>query len=207
MFNIDPSAANTARFSANRGLFICGVATLGFAGGGCGGVTQGGSGSSVADVQRVRMESQHIDYDITFFPQPPSTVTTVLPSTVERVWEVLRLVYRQMPIPIQRLTPASHVVGGSFGVHGRFHGKALSKFVNCGFSVMGANADMYNVQIRVSSNVDTTADGRTQLRTMLSSSAASNGGTTVPCSSFGTMEKLIADSVMSAVSPKTAPHF
>ncbi len=207
MIDIEPSAAITPRLSANRGLLICAAAMLGFAGGGCSGATQGGSGSTVADVERVRVESQHIDYDITFFPQPPSTVTTVIPSTLERAWEVLPLVYRQMPIPIQRLSPAAHVVGGSFGIHGRFHGKPISKFLNCGFSVMGANADMYNVQIRVSSNVDTTADGRTQLRTMLSSSAASNGGTTVPCSSFGTLEKMIADSVQTAASPKTAPHF
>lgn len=207
MSYIETSATNQAGLSVKRGLFICVMTMLGFATSGCSSATNGGSDPTVADVQRVRMESQHIDYDITFFPQPPSTVTTVMPFTADRVWEVLPQVYRQMPIPIHRLNPSAHLVEGSLEVHGRFHGKALSRFVNCGVSVMGANADTYNVQVRLSSNVDTTADGRTQLRTMVSASAARNGGSTVSCSSFGTLEKMIADSVQSAVSPKTAPHF
>ena len=95
---------------------------------------------------------------------------------------------------------ANRTLGGAVSAHRVFAGRPLSRFVNCGITVIGANADSYDVRLRLRTRVDSVSPSQTRMRTLLEATAASNGGATVHCSSSGALEESIATRVKAELS-------
>lgn len=154
----------------------------------------GGMATPPARIDQVHVESQHNDYQIASKVEGSEHRTTVqFPAAA--VWRVLPQVYLDLAIPIETHDPAHRFVAGATSVRRVFAGKPLSRFVDCGSTVMGPNANSHNVRLHVQTQVDSIAVGESIVRTLVNSTGASDGGNTVQCASRGDIELLIVDHV------------
>lgn len=152
-------------------------------------------------IDRIRVESQNIDYEIASTPQG-SEVRSTLKLPVAAVWEALPRAYADLEIPIETYDPAHRFLAGVVSAHRAFADRSLSHFVNCGSTLMGPNADSYNVRLHFQTEVDSVNAGEAKVRTLVNATAASDGGITVQCSSRGDLERLIGDRVAELLTPK-----
>jgi hypothetical protein len=154
----------------------------------------GGIATPPSSVDRVHVESQHIDYDIASKVEGSEARATVQfpPATV---WRALAQVYSELPIPVETADPGHRFLSGAVTARRTFANKSLSHFFDCGSTVMGPNANAYNVRIHVQSQVDSVGAAESNVRTLVSSTAASDGGITVRCASRGDLERLIVDQI------------
>ena len=154
----------------------------------------GGIATPPSRIDRVHVESQHIDYDIASKDEGSESRASVqFPAAV--VWRALMQVYSELPIPVETAVPGHRFVAGAVTAHRTFANRTLSHFLDCGSTVVGPNADAYNVRMHVQSQVDSVGAAEASVRTLVSSTAASDGGITVRCASRGDLERLIVDRV------------
>ena len=150
----------------------------------------GGIATPPSRIDRVHVESQHIDYDIASKVEGTESRGAVqFPAPA--VWQTLIRVYSDLAIPVETLDPAHRFLAGAVTVRRAFANKPLSHYFDCGSTVMGPNANAYNVRIRVQTQVDSVSSTEATVRTLVSSTAASDGGITVRCASRGDLEQLI----------------
>ena len=154
----------------------------------------GGIATPPSRIDRVHVESQHIDYDIASKVEGTEIRAAVLFPAV-LVWQELPRAYSDLAIPIETLDPAHRFLSGAVTVRRTFANKPLSHYFDCGSTVMGPNANAYNVRIRVQTQVDSVGSAEAIVRTLVSSTAASDGGITVRCASRGDLERLIVDRI------------
>jgi len=154
----------------------------------------GGMGTPPSRVYQIHVESQHIDYDIASKVEGSELRVTVKhPAAI--VWVALTQVYSELPVPVESVDPTHRFLAGAVTARRTFANKSLSHFLDCGSTVVGPNANAYNVRIHLQSQVDSVAAAEATVRTLVSSTAASEGGITVRCASRGDLEQLIADRV------------
>lgn len=154
----------------------------------------GGIATPPSRVDRVRVESQHIDYDIASKVEGSEARAAVL-FPAARVWEALPRVYSDLAIPVETHDPAHRLIVGVASARRVFANKSLSHFLDCGSTVMGPNANSYNVRLHVQTQVDSVGAAEASVRTLVTPTAASDGGITVRCASRGDLERLIVDRV------------
>lgn len=155
---------------------------------------RGGMATPPSRVDQVHVESQHIDYDIVSKVEGSETRAAVqFPAAA--VWRALTQVYSELPIPVEAVDPAKRFLAGAVTARRTFADKSLSHFLDCGSTVMGPNANAYNVRMRVQSQVDSVGAAESNVRTLVSATAASDGGITVRCASRGDLDRLIVDRV------------
>ena len=143
---------------------------------------------------RVHVESQHVDYDIVATPEG-SEIRALLRFSAADVWRALPRVYADLAIPIESLDAAHYLLVGVAYARRTFANGPLSALIDCGSTLMGPNANSYNVRLHFQNQVDSTDKTQTSLRTLVTATAASDGGTTVRCSSTGQVERLITNRV------------
>ena len=154
----------------------------------------GGIATPPARIDRVHVESQHVDYDITSKVEGTEIRASVqFPAAV--VWQALTRVYSELSIPLETLDPAHRFLAGTVTARRAFANKSLSHFVDCGSTAMGPNANSYNVRMHLQSQVDSAGAVEAIVRTLVNSTAASDGGITVRCASRGDLERLIVDRI------------
>ena len=160
----------------------------------CGQPPQGGISTPAPRMDRVHVESQHVDYDIVSTADG-TEIRSLVPYPAADVWQAVPRVYADLAIPTETLDPQHRFLAGIVSARRQFANKSLSHFVNCGSTLMGPNADTYNVRLHIQTQVDPTRAGEARVRSVVQSTAASDGGTTVQCSSTGDLERSIADRV------------
>ena len=143
---------------------------------------------------RVHIESQHVDYDIVSTADG-SEIRAVLPFSAADVWRTLPRVYADLAIPIESVDAADRLLVGVTSARRTFANSPLSALIDCGSTLMGPNANSYNVRLHFQNQVDSTDKAQASLRTLVIATAASDGGTTVRCSSTGQVERLITNRV------------
>jgi len=123
---------------------------------------------------------------------------TSVPFPVEQVWRVLPAVYDSLEIPITTLDGAKRLVGNSGLTLRRQLGKvSLSRYINCGSTQIGENADSYEVHLTVMTTVQPDESGLATVATTFEAMAkpitfAQNFSR---CTSKGVLEKRIADAI------------
>jgi hypothetical protein len=123
---------------------------------------------------------------------------TVLPVPLDQAWEMLPAVYRELGYPG---APASntrdHVyITPNMAIRGRLYpGEHNSNYLDCGTTVTGARADMYEVHFVMITRLRAGKDGETVVETVVDGRARdrSVSGTVVPCTGAGKLEKAVAD--------------
>lgn len=151
-----------------------------------------------ARIDRMHVESQHTDLDISSKVEGTETRAVVqFPALL--VWQALPRVYADLEISTATLDPAHRFVAGAVSVRRSFAGKSLSNFLDCGTSVIGPNANSYNVRVQLQTQVDSVSGSESVVRSLVTASAASEGGITVRCSSKGGLERAIVDRLAAAL--------
>ena len=158
------------------------------------GQQQGGIATPAPRMDRVHVESQHIDYDMESTADG-TEIRSVVPYPAADVWAAAQRVYVDLAIATETLDPTHRFLAGAASARRQFASKSLSQFVDCGSTLMGPNADTYNVRMHIQTQVDSTGPAEARVRTIVQTTAASDGGNTVQCSTKGGLERTIGDRI------------
>jgi hypothetical protein len=99
-----------------------------------------------------------------------------------------------LPIPVVAFDSTRRTIQGSAKAYRQFLRSSVSRFVDCGSTIVGPSADSYRVQIDVESQVKALSDSTSSLHTRVDANAAGGSGT-IHCSTTGSLERLVNDQV------------
>jgi hypothetical protein len=125
---------------------------------------------------------------------------------VDKAWAAYPAVFGELGIAPGVVDQKQHVFGNAgFKMRSSLGGQRLSRYFECGATAGMANADTYDMIIRVVSQVVPADAGLASLRTQVEASAHSAGdsGPSVRCVSTGALEARIAH-MMSELAAKSA---
>jgi hypothetical protein len=118
----------------------------------------------------------------------------IVPLASGPAWAALMRAYATLGIPITASEPNKRLLGsGPVRAHRKFAGQSLSQSLDCGSSITGDNADMYEVTMRLVSQIEPAGDSsivRTQIAATATAVGSSNSA--LHCTSKRTLEKKIA---------------
>lgn len=124
----------------------------------------------------------------------PSGSTAALTVSPAQAWRALPAAYTALGIPLAALDSAHRFVRGAATAYRQFQRSQVSRFVDCGSSLVGPNADAYHVQLVIESEIDSVSTASSTVRTHVDATG-SGSGTTVRCSTTGSLERLINNQV------------
>ena len=150
----------------------------------------GGISTPAPRVDRVHVESQYGDYEMISTAEG-SELRASLQSSAATVWGAVPRAYAALEIPLEGIDTGHRFLVGVVFVRRAFANKPLSYYVNCGSTLVGPNANTYNVRLHLQTQVDSVGPSASSVRTILNATGASDGGITVRCSSTGDVERLI----------------
>lgn len=154
---------------------------------------------SPESAERVHLSSQSNDIDLAFASRPEVS-TDSLSVSAQLAFSVLPSVYAELRLPIASMDTAKRTIAGATVTARRqFGGKSLSNYIECGSTVAGHTANIYEVRFNVVSRVTAKTADRSLLSMLLSAHASSDGGEAVLCSSTGRLELLIARTLKQAL--------
>ncbi len=183
-----PRAAARVDLVRGRGWLV--IAPLALAGLlGC--ASSGGMPRTDSKVDRVQIQGTESSYDIRLTTDSYETKAT-LDFSPDSVWRAVPLAYAAMSIPTEGMDAAHRLFVGNVTAHRRFNSQPLSKYVDCGSSLTGPNADSYDVLLRMQTQVDSVAAGQAALRTRLEAAGSRAGATAVRCITTGELERQLS---------------
>jgi hypothetical protein len=124
----------------------------------------------------------------------PSGSTLELAVPAARAWTAVPAAYNVLPIPVVAFDSTRRTIQGSASAYRRFLRSSVSRFVDCGSTIVGPSADSYRVQLSVESQVEALSDTTSSLHTRVDASAAGGSGT-IHCSTTGSLERLVNSQV------------
>ncbi len=127
-----------------------------------------------------------------------SAMSTTIAEPMDRVWRIMPAVYASFGIQLTTIEPSTHLVGNEgFKVRKQLAGSYLSKFIECGTTQIGPNADSYDVVLTLMTQLQPANNGGTTVTTSLESSAKppNFGQEFSHCSTKGVLEARVMDSV------------
>lgn len=118
---------------------------------------------------------------------------------VERVWgDVLKTAFDSLGIPVTSVDPATHTMGNSsLRVRRRIGDVSVSKYINCGNTQSANAADGYEIVLAISTRVQPTVDGMSQLATSVEAQGRpiTLSSEYTRCTSTGALETRLAQLV------------
>ena len=124
----------------------------------------------------------------------PSGSTAALSVSPAQAWTALPAAFSALGIPLAIADSTQRFVRGASSAYRQFQRKPVSRFVDCGTSLVGPNADAFHVQLVIESQIDSVSTASSTVRTHVDATG-SGSGTTVRCSTTGSLERLINDQV------------
>jgi len=119
-------------------------------------------------------------------------------APINSVWLAMPGAFEALSIPITNVDTIGHVIANDGLKLRRQLGKSpLSRFIDCGNTQVGENADSYDVHLTVSVKLTTDEGGTTKLETMFESMAkpVSFSREYARCSTRGVLEQRLVDAV------------
>lgn len=132
----------------------------------------------------------------------PHATTVMFP--VEDVWRFLPFVWDSLGIPKVSIDPKSHILSnGGMKVRQRLGKTPLSRFIDCGQTQIGPNADSYEVFLTVTSQVVSAGAGQATLATVVEAAAKplNFNQEYSRCSTRGELEDRIAKAIKGQFKP------
>jgi hypothetical protein len=123
---------------------------------------------------------------------------TKIASPIARVWLAMPGAFESLSIPISNVDTVQHVIANDGLKLRRQLGKSpLSRFIDCGNTQIGENADSYDVHLTISVKLTPDEGGTTRLETMFESMAkpVSFSREYARCSTRGVLEQRLAEAV------------
>jgi hypothetical protein len=121
-----------------------------------------------------------------------SSVSFALPAS--RVWAAVPSAYNALPIPIQAIDSLRRYIQGAAPAYRQFLRTPVSRFVDCGTTLVGPSADTYHLQIAIETRVDSLGPSTSSLSTHITATGSGSGGT-ARCATTGSLEKLVETQV------------
>ena len=125
----------------------------------------------------------------------------LVPAPADSTWKALVSAWETMKIPIRDASPATGTLRSPrFRVPGRIADKPIRDFFDCGVSAAGPRADLWDVHIEVTSAIRVVNPRQSRLSSAIIATARPRDGTgtnTVPCATWGLLEKMILQYVQS----------
>lgn len=125
-------------------------------------------------------------------------VSTTVNASTQAIWNALPGVLDSLGIPITLVDPPTNTIGNSgFTVHRRLGSTPLSRYIECGTTQIGPNADSYDVYIAFFVQVHRESDSSSAIVTGLDASAKPSAfaGGYSQCSTKRLLETRIVDVV------------
>ena len=125
-------------------------------------------------------------------------ITSNLASTVDEVWRALPAAFDSLGVKVTVNDPAQHIIGNErVKIRVQLGRTPLSRYLECGGTQIGANADSYEVVLTALTQVQSVAAGGSMLTTLFEAMAkpiAISQGYS-KCSSKGLFESRLLDLV------------
>jgi hypothetical protein len=123
-------------------------------------------------------------------------VTTELQANRAALWSVLAAAYVEIGLPEPTLDGRSWTARlASHSATRRIGPQAMSRFLECGSSISGLNADVYSIQLSVQTALEAVGDGTTRVHSRVEAVAVNRSGVSsnaLPCSSTGQLERRLS---------------
>ena len=101
-----------------------------------------------------------------------SAIVTSVTAPLEQVWRMLPALFDSLAVPVALIEPANHVIGNEgFKIRQRLGRASLSRYMDCGTTQIGPNADSYDVYLTVLVQLQPGANGTTSIATSFESLA------------------------------------
>ena len=117
---------------------------------------------------------------------------------IGKVWHALPAAYEKLGIPITQADEATHTIAnGGLKLRRQLATTSLSRYIDCGTTQIGENADSYDVYLTITTQVDEAPNGLSVMRTTFEAMArpVAFSREYSRCSSKGELEKRLADAV------------
>lgn len=135
------------------------------------------------------------------FHLPPDLVTATLevPVSADVAWSTLKAVYQELKIPTPEVSESSKTLRNlRFVVSRRLGGQRLSRYLDCGRSATGPNANTHRLELEIASRVVSLGEGKSRIDTEIAGTGMNIEGTSntrVLCTSTHQLELRIAGRV------------
>jgi hypothetical protein len=117
-------------------------------------------------------------------------------APIDQVWNVIGTVYRDLGIEPTTVLSDTYTLGNqSLKIRRSLAGTPLSRYLDCGSGTgIGPNADYYNVELSIMTQLSANASGGTDIRSVVDATAkpVSLGSNPVVCSSTSVLERRVA---------------
>jgi len=127
-----------------------------------------------------------------------ATSSVAIASSLDKVWRVLPAALDSLGVPVSRMDAVKHVIGNEgFKLRVTLGKTPLSRYMDCGQTQIGANADSYDVYLTVLAQAVDDGNGGTTLSTTFDAAARPIAFSQdySRCSSKGLFESRLADAV------------
>jgi len=133
------------------------------------------------------------------------TASLDIPAGADNAWPALLKVYEELKIPAREVNAATRAVRNlRFVVSRRIGGERLSRFLDCGRSATGPNANTHRLELEIASRVVSLGPGQSRIDTEITGTGQNMEGTSntrVLCTSNHQLELQIAARVRELVEP------
>ena len=156
--------------------------------------TEGSAPAVTSTVQPRELEVSGMTYNLSSVEDRDVMVKTIL-APVDSVWRVLPGVFLELGVQPGTIDPVKYVISNtSFKARRTLGGTRLSRYFDCGTSVVGPNADQMAITISLTVQVVRDSSAISTMRTQVNAFGISEGvsGVAVHCGSTGGLEARVA---------------
>ena len=124
-------------------------------------------------------------------------------APISKVWLAMPGAFEALSIPISNVDTVGHVIANDgLKIRRQLGTTPLSRFIDCGNTQIGENADSYDVHLTISVKLTADEGGTTKLETMFESMAkpVSFSREYSRCSTRGVLEQRLAEAVKAQLS-------
>jgi hypothetical protein len=124
-------------------------------------------------------------------------------APLDKVWKVMPMVFDSLSVPISLLDPGRHTIGNrGFKVRGKLGKVGLARYIDCGTTQIGPNAESYDVTLTLITTLAATAGGATSMTINFEASAKPLQFSQEPfrCSTKGNIEQRVNELTAALVS-------
>jgi len=124
-------------------------------------------------------------------------------APLNKVWKVMPAVFDSLSMPVSFLDPSTHTIGNrGFKVRGRLGKVGLARYIDCGTTQIGPNAESYDVTLTLTTALAKTGEGATAMTIDFEASAKPMAFSQEPfrCSTKGNLEQRVNELTAALVS-------
>lgn len=122
---------------------------------------------------------------------------------IDAVWKILPAVFDSVSVPVGLLDATTHTIGNrGFKLRGRLGKVPLGRYIDCGTTQIGPNAESYDITLTLTAALSPQAGGGTSMLINMEASAKPLAFAQEPfrCSTKGGLEQRVVDLTKALVS-------